>query len=121
MIKVYRASDAEEMARAGYSAKYVADIVFRKKIDSSGFIMVSIPAGTGTSPHTHNELEEVFVALNSLELHVDDFTIQLEVGDIVVAEPGETHSFSAYPAIEGNVLAIKFPNLKEDKVQLDPS
>ena len=117
MVKLYRASDAEEMARAGYSARYIADIRFRGKIDDSGFILVAIPAGARTVPHFHKELEEVFVAMNSLEIQVDDTSIQLEVGDIVVAEPGERHSFSAYPSSEGKVLAIKFPNLIEDKVQ----
>ncbi|MFW9961587.1 MAG: cupin domain-containing protein [Candidatus Thorarchaeota archaeon] len=116
MVKVYRASDAKEIARAGYSAKYVADIRFRKKIDDGGFIMVNIPAGTKTSPHIHKKLEEVFVALSSLEMHVDEIHIQLGVGDIVIAEPGESHSFSAYPLSEAKLLAIKFPNLKDDKI-----
>ncbi len=116
MVKVYRASEAEEIARAGYSAKYVADIRFRKKIDDGGFIIVNIPAGAKTSPHIHNKLEEVFVALSSLEMHVDETHIQLEVGDIVIAEPGESHSFLAYPLSEAKLLAIKFPNLKDDKV-----
>ncbi|MDH4214349.1 MAG: cupin domain-containing protein [Candidatus Thorarchaeota archaeon] len=121
MVKVYRASDAEEIARAGYVAKYVADIRFRKKIDNGGFIMVSIPAGSKTSPHIHKKLEEVFVALSSLEMYIDATHIQLEVGDIVIAEPGESHSFSAYPSSQGKILAIKLPNLKEDKIQLDSS
>jgi len=116
MVKIYRVSDAKDIARAGYSAKYVADISFRKRIDDGGFIMVSIPAGAKTSPHIHKKLEEVFVALSSLEMHVDDMHIQLEVGDIVVAEPGESHSFSAHPLSEAKLLAIKFPNLKDDKI-----
>ena len=119
MVKVYRTSDAKEMARAGYSAKYVADIRFRNKIDDGGFIMVSIPPGTKTSPHIHKKLEEVFVALSHLEMHINDAHIQLEVGDIVIAEPGESHSFSAYPLSEAKLLAIKFPNLKDDKVLLN--
>jgi len=120
MVRLYRAADAKEMARAGYSAKYIADIKFRRKINDSGFILVTIPAGTGTVPHIHSELEEVFVALSPLEMVVSDTTFQLDVGDVVLAEPGESHSFSAYSSSDGQVLAIKFPNLKNDKKQQNP-
>jgi quercetin dioxygenase-like cupin family protein len=117
MVRLYRASDAEELARTGYSAKYLADIKFRTKVDDSGFILVTIPTGTRTAPHSHSVLEEVFVALSSLEIIVNDNSFQLNEGDIVIAEPGESHSFSASSTSKGKILAIKFPNLKHDKIE----
>ncbi len=117
MVKLFRAADAEEMARTGYSAKYIADIKFRKSIPDSGFIWVTIPAGTVTAPHAHAELQEAFVALTALSMHVDDRKLHLELGDIVLVDPGEKHSFSASKNSESSVLAIKFPNLKNDKIE----
>ena len=117
MVKIFRAADAEELARAGYSARYLADVKFRKSIEDGGFIWVTIPAGTVTAPHAHAELEEAFVALTTLSMHIDDRTLHLEPGDIVLVEPGEKHSFSASKNSESRVLAIKFPNLKNDKIE----
>jgi mannose-6-phosphate isomerase-like protein (cupin superfamily) len=74
------------------------------------------PAGTNTIPHAHGKLEEVFIALSSMEMNVDNTSFHLDVGDIIVAEPGESHSFSADPKSDGKILAIKFPNLKHDKI-----
>jgi quercetin dioxygenase-like cupin family protein len=85
------------MVRAGYGAKYFADVAFRRRIENGRIILVVVPAGTATTPHTHNELEEVFVALSSLEISVANTSINLELGNTVLAEPCESHSFSAYP------------------------
>jgi quercetin dioxygenase-like cupin family protein len=116
MVRLYRASEAEDVGRAGYSARYIADIEFRNRIENGGFILVSILAGTTTTPHAHAILEEVFIALSRLEISVSGISYHLEPGDIVLAEPGEPHYFSAHPKEDGKVLAIKLPNLKDDKI-----
>ena len=117
MVRLFRTADAEELARAGYSARYLANVKFRKSIKDGGFIWVTIPAGTVTAPHAHAKLEEAFVALTTLNIHIDDRELQLERGDVVLVEPGEKHSFSASRYSESSVLAIKFPNLKNDKIE----
>lgn len=117
MVKLFRVSAVEDTARSGYSAQYVADINFRANLNTGGFILVTIPAGVSTTPHSHGSLEEVFVAWTSLDLHVDDKTFHLASGDIALVEPGESHSFSSHSNKACRVLAIKFPNLKDDKMQ----
>jgi quercetin dioxygenase-like cupin family protein len=117
MVRLYRASSASETARAGYSAKYIADIKFRKSLDNGGLILVTIPQGVSTAPHSHGELEEVFIAWTSLDLHVNEKTLHLLPGDVALVEPGESHSFTATMKHESRLMALKFPNLKDDKIQ----
>jgi quercetin dioxygenase-like cupin family protein len=117
MVHLYRAADTEDIAGAGYSARYIADIKFRSNLDNGGFILVTIPAGVSTTPHSHGELEEVFIAWTSLDLHVNERTFHLAPGDIALIEPGENHSFTASLKNECRLMAIKFPNLKDDKTQ----
>lgn len=116
MVELFRALESEEIIKSGYGAKYVADIQFLRKVESGGFILVTIPAGAKSSPHIHRELQEVFVALTTLTMQIDEKILQLEPGDIVLVEPGESHCFSASEMADSVVLAIKFPNLKEDKI-----
>jgi quercetin dioxygenase-like cupin family protein len=116
MVQIFRVSSAEDTTRAGYSAKYVADISFKENLKTGGFILVTIPAGTSTSPHSHGKLEEVFIAWTPLILHIDDELFQLNAGDIALVEPHEKHSFTASSNCESKVLAIKFPNIKDDKI-----
>jgi quercetin dioxygenase-like cupin family protein len=116
MVQIFRVASAEDTTRAGYSAKYVADISFRENLKTGGFILVTIPAGTSTSPHSHGKLEEVFIAWTSLTLHINDEIFHLNAGDIALVEPHERHSFTASPNSEAKVVAIKLPNLKDDKI-----
>lgn len=115
MAHIFRVDDAELMGRNGYSARYFADVIFNQKIDSAGFILVTIPSGFQTAPHTHMALEEVFFALTPLEVIVDDSVLSLRTGDLVIVGPNEIHSFQNKTQDEGLLLAIKFPNLKDDK------
>ncbi|MBN2230127.1 MAG: cupin domain-containing protein [Candidatus Thorarchaeota archaeon] len=116
MVQLFRAENSEGIPRSGYSARYIADVKFRTKIESGGFILVTIPTGTSSTPHSHVELEEVFVALSEVELHVNDTILHLSLGDTVIVEPGENHSFRGIGHSDSIILAIKFPNIKDDKI-----
>ncbi len=116
MVRIYRIEDSQKADRAGYEASYVADIVFRRSLDSCGIIYVDIEAGGKTSPHAHEYLEEAFIALTPLHITIDDTRYDLKEGDVIVAEPGEAHSFETLPGKHGRILALKFPNIKDDKV-----
>ena len=63
MVQIFQAEDAEIAGRAGYEARYVADIVFRKPLDSCGVILVDIHESGRSTPHAHEHLEEAFIAL----------------------------------------------------------
>ncbi|MHA1575802.1 MAG: cupin domain-containing protein [Candidatus Thorarchaeota archaeon] len=116
MVKIYKASDSEGIQKKGYTAKYVADVEFRESLDSAGFILVAVQPGEITEPHAHGELEEVFVALSGLKIKIDSTDYELEKGDVALVYPNESHSFEAYTDSPALFLAIKFPNLKNDKV-----
>ncbi|MFX1265365.1 MAG: cupin domain-containing protein [Promethearchaeota archaeon] len=117
MVEIYRASVAESRERLGYRAKYVADIVFKEPPDSAGFIIVKIPPEMKTSPHSHGILSEVFVMMGKTKMGVADTLYDLDEGDVVVVEPREFHWFETPNGPDVDVIAIKMPNLKEDKIE----
>lgn len=115
-MKVFRKADASSTGRAGYSASYVADINFANASDTSGIIFVAIPKGTRTSPHAHALLQEVFIAMNRTKMGISSKILILEPGDVVLTDPGEFHWFETYEDEGATVIAIKVPNLKDDKI-----
>jgi quercetin dioxygenase-like cupin family protein len=116
MVRIYRAKDSVKTERAGYEAGYVADLIFREPLDSCGVILVEIEKNGKSAPHSHEHLEEAFIAITNIRMFVDDTRYDLKEGDVVVAEPGEAHSFETEPDKVGKILALKFPNIKDDKV-----
>ncbi len=116
MVKIYRMEDVDSVMKEGYSATYVADLLFSKAIGSAGVILVDIEAGGQTKPHAHNHLEEIFIPLDQGIIGIDGKGIELKGGDVVVVERGERHWFEANHEIPLRVIAIKTPNLKNDKV-----
>lgn len=118
MVQIFRSAEAEVFGKKGYTAKYVADVTFQRKLDSGGFIMVTVAKGSRTKPHKHEKLEEVFVALSDLKMYIDSIEYMLEKGDVVLVAPDESHSFEASDTSLANLIAIKFPNIKNDKVSI---
>jgi len=116
MVTIFKASDAEEIHKKGYTAKYVADVEFQKNLNTGGFILVTVLAGTKTEPHTHGELEEIFVVLSDMKMRIDSVEYELKKGDVVLVNPNETHSFEAPADSSASIIAIKFPNLKVDRL-----
>jgi quercetin dioxygenase-like cupin family protein len=121
MTRVYRIGDAETKQRAGYEASYFADLVFRKPVNTCGMILVTLEPGSKSSPHGHEHLEEVFMALAEIRVKVNDETIKLTEGDVLVVGPGEMHSFEVIGDSPARMLAMKFPNIKDDKIVPDSS
>ncbi|MBD3405196.1 MAG: hypothetical protein GF411_03555 [Candidatus Lokiarchaeota archaeon] len=117
MVRIFRRAHAPTKGKAGYIAEYVADITLQKNVDSAGFILVQIPSKTRTVPHAHTELQEIFVTLNRTKIGVGSQVFELEKGDIVIVDPSESHYFLTYDE-QVTIIAIKIPNLKDDKVQV---
>ncbi|UCE09420.1 MAG: cupin domain-containing protein [Candidatus Thorarchaeota archaeon] len=117
MVRHYKASDVELRGRLGYGVRYVAEVAFRESTENGMFIHVKIPGGMITSPHSHEILEEVFVAIDTTVMGVGSEVLQLEEGDVVLVEPGEPHWFEAPEEHDVRVIAIKFPNIDDDKVE----
>jgi len=115
-MRIFRFAESESKSGAGYTANYVADIDFRKSVETAGAIIVKIPRNTKTTPHSHIILEEVFIVMNRTRMGVGKQIINLEAGDVVVAEPHEEHWFETYKDEDVTVIALKVPNLKDDKI-----
>jgi quercetin dioxygenase-like cupin family protein len=116
MVQIYRAEDSQNASRPGYEARYVADLVFRRALDSCGIILVDIDGSGRSSPHAHEYLEEVFIILTDIRLFINNTPYDLKEGDVVLVEPGESHSFETTSDEVGKIIAMKFPNVKDDKV-----
>jgi quercetin dioxygenase-like cupin family protein len=116
MVHIFRSADAERVTRAGYEARYIADLTFMQSLDNCGVILVEIEGTGRSSPHSHEQLQEVFVALTEISIYVDGICHNLKQGDVVMVEPGENHSFASKTGGSGLLLALKFPNIKDDKV-----
>lgn len=117
MVSIFRVQDTAATERRGYSARYYADIKFEEELDTAGFIHVNVPAGTCTEPHAHEKLEELFVALTRVKAIVNGTHFYLESGDLLVVMPNEFHSLEAPESEDAILVAIKFPNLKSDKIR----
>lgn len=116
MVRIYKAKDSDKASRAGYVANYVADINFRRPLNSCGVIHVEIIGDGKSSPHYHEDLEEVFIVLSEILIYINDIPYELDEGDVILVEPGEAHSFETMADQNGRIIALKFPNLKDDKV-----
>lgn len=116
MVRIYRATDSEKIARAGYDARYIADLTFMQSLNSCGVIIVDIESTARSSPHSHSLLEEVFIAVTEIQLYIGDTCYNLNEGDVIIVEPGELHSFQTKTNKSARIIALKFPNIKDDKV-----
>ncbi|MHA1936366.1 MAG: cupin domain-containing protein [Candidatus Thorarchaeota archaeon] len=119
MVKIFRASEKEMIGLGGYGRKYVADAVFQEPFDTAGFIYVKIPPGMITDPHAHALMEEVFIIMNDTKMGIGKSVFSFEEGDVVIVEPDEAHWFIAPDTHDVVVIAIKMPNLKDDKVVIE--
>ena len=116
MVRIYKVRDSELKQRTGYEVRYFADITFREPVSTCGMILVSLEPGSRSAPHGHEHLEEVFMALTKIRVHVDDMTYDLDEGDVIVVGPREMHSFEVLDHNEARLLAMKFPNVQDDKI-----
>ncbi len=116
MVKLFRASDNPPQPREGYSAQYIADLTFDVPVDSAGFILVRVPGGGRTKPHSHNSLDEIMVALTTARIGIGSEVFSLAEGDVVIVDRGKSHWLEAEPTIDALILAVKIPNIKDDKV-----
>ena len=118
LVKVWRASDAKMIGMAGYGRKYVADVEFKESLKNGGFIYVKISGGIKTRPHAHGILEEIFIIMNKTMMGVGDQLLDVDQGVVVLVEPVEAHWFETPSGDDVVIIAIKFPNLKDDKIQV---
>lgn len=116
-MRIYRANEAEPKQRAGYTATYVADVELMTRVGTAAFIVVHVDAGVRTETHMHQSLQEAFVFLDETIIGINQETVSVGPGDVVVVDPGEEHWFSAPKDREISFIAVKLPNIPDDKVK----
>ncbi len=85
-MKIVRVADIQESAQA-------AVFVGRDHAAQVSFFIISCRRGEGPGPHRH-PYEETFVMLDgAAEFTVDDKTVEVGAGQIVVVPAGAVHSF----------------------------
>lgn len=71
--------------------------------------------GGSNNRHYQREQEELYHVLSGrFEMDVDDETIELEAGDVIVVSPESVRQLTALEA--GEVFAVGAPNVKNDSV-----
>jgi quercetin dioxygenase-like cupin family protein len=63
-------------------------------------------------PHIHSQITEIYlVARGSAEIRIEQQTIRLSVGDVIIVDPGEAHTFlSSSPDYHHFVIHIPDPS-----------
>jgi mannose-6-phosphate isomerase-like protein (cupin superfamily) len=77
-------------------------------------------------PHVHRQVTEMYlIARGSAEVRVEQETITLQAGDMLVVEPGEAHTFLTsspdYFHFVVNVPGLPSKEANRDKVPVDRS
>ncbi|MHA1770428.1 MAG: cupin domain-containing protein [Candidatus Thorarchaeota archaeon] len=117
MAKIFRASSNPPQRRHGYSAQYIADVVFREPITTAGFILVRVPSGGRTRPHFHEHVDEVMVALTPARIGIGSEVYSLSEGDVAIVDRGQEHWLEAESNTDTLIVAVKIPNISDDKVE----
>ncbi len=95
--------------RGEYSIKRLFDL------KNAGFYETTIPAMQTVPNHYHVNCEEVLYFRGSGQIQVEGVHYDVVAGDFISLEKGEEHTIYAGTK-DLKLIAIKFPNLKEDKV-----
>lgn len=71
--------------------------------------------GESNNPHHQREQEELYHVLSGrFEMTIDEETMELEAGDVVVIEPSATRQLTCREA--GEVFVVGAPNVSDDAV-----
>lgn len=77
-------------------------------------------------PHVHTKITEIYmIARGQSEIRVEQKTIRLEAGDMIVIEPGEAHTFLSssdeYFHFVVHVPSLSAKEVKAEKLAIDLS
>ena len=79
------------------------------------------PAGYASNPHKHVNQEETFYCIAGKgQIKVDDTVVDIEVGDCVFVEPGETHQVINFDGTEDlKLVSVVAPPFTEEGFKKD--
>jgi mannose-6-phosphate isomerase-like protein (cupin superfamily) len=96
--------------------------MFTEKLNKAaknvGFYETTIPPGSKVKNHFHSELDEVLYFLTGGEMIIESKKYHLSPGDSVILSPNTPHEiFSGNSEVK--LIAVKLPNIVEDKIETD--
>jgi len=112
----YSEIPVEERENGSYSIRRIVDeysAIFGKNI---GVYETVIPVGGKVSRHAHAYLEEILIFLTKAKIEVGGEMKDIGKMDIVVLPPLTMHEIYATDE-EAQLIALKFPNIKDDKIK----
>lgn len=112
-MKIYRAKEAKQEPRDGFSLGILAEIKLQNNPSSVGFFRPSIPPNGKLRNHYHEEIVEFMFFANPARIKCGSETFNIESGDMVLFYPGEQHE--VFAGAEENIpLVVKLPNNPKD-------
>ena len=113
-MEIVRRLKAENLKREGYSVKHLLSFKFHKSIDSAVFYETTIPVNGSFTEQWHKESYEMIYFVSSGIAIVDGVEHHFDIGDMIMMNPNEKHSFRA-KGKDLVILAVRFPDLPTDK------
>ena len=116
-MKIIRLNEVPVEERGGYSIKRLFTEKLSKNPDNVGFYETTVPQGGVCGHHYHEQLDEIIMFLTKAQMRVEDKIHSFVQGDIVILKPGDKHEVIAKEC-ELKLIAVKLPNIVEDKVKV---
>ncbi len=82
-----------------------------------------IPVGYANAgiddPHVHTRMTEVYlIARGTADVRIEQETIRVEAGDVLIVEPGEAHTFLANSPDYFHFV-VQMPGLSQDEIRAE--
>lgn len=115
-MKVIRLREVPDEGRKGYSIKRLFTHLLTENPKNVGLYQTTIPAGSTCPNHSHAHLQEILYFLTEAKVATDSEVYSFKPGDLMILDVGEYHEIVA-EGKEVRLIAVKLPNIVEDKVE----
>lgn len=120
-IKIIRSNEVLSEKRGkygGYSIKRLFTEALNKNPKNLGFYETTIRPKDSVKNHYHKDLDEILYFITKGKVKVNDNIYTFNPGDIIILPPENPHEIIADEE-EVRLIAIKLPNIVNDKIVLD--
>lgn len=113
-MKIIRKKDTAIADRGGHIVREIGFIDFPRDIRDAVMFETTLPRGTNFTEQWHEQSSELIYFQSRGSVQVDGNRYDFKRGDILHLKPGEKHKLIAEKN-DLHVIAIRFPNLPNDK------
>ena len=115
-MKILRREHARQVAGEGYLKRILVPEELMG-IEGSFVQEVSFSKGDVVGQHYHRTQTEVFIALDEAHFFINDQTVVMNPGDVVICQPGDVHGNPVIPH-DFRILVVKINYRDDDTVWL---